>query len=130
MNSVKLSHEINANLIILFTDEIKFVKILSKFRPPCNVTCPTNCLKIKQIMKLIRGIKSFFYDEKNIINIEELIRIIIENYKQKNFIKNNIKIIVINAYIDKNKNKNFNNNDNKNILNNTYIRNGVYICDD
>ena len=26
-NSVKVSHEINANLIILFTDEIKFAKI-------------------------------------------------------------------------------------------------------
>ena len=117
-NSVKVSHEINTNLIIFFTDEIKFAKILSKFRPPCITACPTKCLNFKQVMRLIRGIVPFYYEGIDYNhNEEELIKIVVEHLLQENIIQDNVNIIVINAFVNNNKKLNYFNS-----------RNGMYIC--
>lgn len=101
-NSVKLSFEINTSLIILFTDEVKFAKVISRFKPPCCIACPTNSLIFKQFGRLIRGVIPYFYEKK--INEEELIQILIKHFGQKNIIQETINIIVINAFLDNGKN--------------------------
>ena len=105
-------------MIILFTDDIKFAKILSKFRPPCCIACPTKQLFFKKVMRLIRGVVPFLYDGLKINSEEELIKIVIEHFGQENIIQNNANIIVINAYVK---------NDDKKI-NCFNTRNGMYIC--
>lgn len=54
--AVKTSFDIEVGLIILFTDELKFAKTLSKFRPSCRIVCVAKDQFTFNYLRLIRGV--------------------------------------------------------------------------
>ena len=110
-NAVKVTHEIKADLIILFTDEINFAKCLSKFRPPCLIACPTKSEIVSRFLRLYRGVIPFIH--KDIEKTQEIIDNLIEIFVKKDIIDKNIKILMINAYMDEGNSETI-----KNFLNN------------
>jgi pyruvate kinase len=60
--AVKTSFDLNVGLIILYTDNYKLAKCLSKFRPKCRIVCVTNQYKYFNFLRLIRGVTPFLFD--------------------------------------------------------------------
>jgi pyruvate kinase len=113
-NAVKLSHEINAGLIILFTDQIQFAKILTNLRPPCIIACPTSSIKSYRFLRLFRGVIPYLHEE-SIFSIDDLLKKLIEKFRGKNIICKYVKSILIRANVNK---KNLDKNNEKDNYNN------------
>lgn len=111
-NTVKMSHEINADLIVLFTDQIHFAKILTSLRPTCIIAFPTTSIIISRFLRLYRGVIPFFYE--NLYTTKDVLDKLIETFKEKNIINKKVKIILTRAYLNVNKNTNSNDNDHNN----------------
>lgn len=99
-NAVKLSHEINADLIILFTDQVKFAKILSNLRPPCVIACPTSSSISYRFLRLFRGVIPYLHEDT--IIIEDLLTRLIEKFRGKNIVNKVVKCVIIRAYLKRN----------------------------
>lgn len=100
--AVKLAHEIKAEMIILSTDNPSFAKNLSNYRPPCIISYPNNNQDYTKYSRLMRGVLPFYHKKKELKN-EELLKLLIETFINRNFIKKEIsKIIVINAFVETN----------------------------
>lgn len=118
-NAVKLSHEINAELIIIFTDQIQFAKILSNFRPPCIIACPTSSPISYRFLRLFRGIIPYLYKDPMIV--QDLLSKLINKFREKNIINKTVKCILIRAHVKKRNNEIANDVDNYN--------NGIFCYD-
>jgi len=116
--SVKMSHEINADLIILFTDNIQFGKILSNLRPNCIIACPTTSIILSRFLRLFRGVIPFYYEQLNCT--QKVIDKLIDRFREKNIINKNIKTILIRAFLNNEQNKKL---ENKNYNNGVFILN-------
>jgi len=101
-NTVKISHEINADLIVLFTDQIHYAKILTSLRPNCIIACPTNSVFLSRFLRLYRGVIPFFYENLN--STKDVLEKLIERFKEKNMINKNLNIILTRAYLNVDKN--------------------------
>lgn len=66
---VKTVFDMNISLIILSTDNPKYAKTLSKFRPNCCIICATNDKKVYNHIRLIRGVSPFLFDMKSSDNL-------------------------------------------------------------
>ncbi len=111
-NAVKLSHEINAELIILFTDNIKFAKILTNLRPPCIIACPTYSDFCYRFLRLFRGVIPYLH--KDPITIQILLSKLIGKFREKDIINKADKSIIIRAYVNKKNHQIYNDLDNYN----------------
>lgn len=98
-NAVKLSHEISAELIILFTDEINFAKLLSNLRPSCIIACPTTSPILNRFLRLFRGVIPFHC--KNCYKKKDILNKLKERFLEKHIIEN-FKAVLVNAYLEKN----------------------------
>ena len=62
-SAVKTVFNVNAVLLILYTDECAFAKSLSKFRPTCRIICVTNDEKHFDYLRLLRGVSPFYQNK-------------------------------------------------------------------
>jgi pyruvate kinase len=109
-SAVKTVFEVNVGLIILYTDNHKFAKALSKYRPNCRIICIIDNESIYNYLRLLRGVSPFLYNYDDINNIDKLTNKIIETAKTKNLLSpNSDLVLVINAYQDVEKSENYKN---------------------
>jgi pyruvate kinase len=100
-SAVKTVFDVNVGLIILYTDNHKFAKALSKYRPNCRIICITDNESIYSYLRMFRGVSPFLYEYDDINNIDKLTNRIIETARMKNLlVPNSDLVLVINAYQD------------------------------
>jgi pyruvate kinase len=111
--AVKMSHEIKAGLIILFTDDVKNCKAIVNYRPPCLIGCPNMNQNEVKYLRTVRGVCPFHHmiPCTNIQEQEKIIKEIVKYIIERNFIKDLDKFILVNTFIQKKSN----------------IKNGIYI---
>ncbi len=101
-NTVKISHEINADLIVLFTDQIHYAKILTSLRPNCIIACPTNSVFLSRFLRLYRGVIPFFYENLN--STKDVLEKLIERFTEQSFAMENKflpRIAVLRSFLHK-----------------------------
>ncbi len=68
--AVKTVFDLNIGLIILYTDDYRFAKTLSKFRPNCRIVCVTKDHKVFNYLRILRGVSPFIFDVEEETNIK------------------------------------------------------------
>jgi len=99
--AARLSHEIKADLIILFTDNKRYVKVLSQFSPNCIVAVPSSIGNEASFLRLLRGVIPYYHssDLVEYSSIESSLGKIVTSFKSKKLIKEDlVKIIIVNAF--------------------------------
>ncbi len=71
--AVKTVFDLNIGLIILYTDDYRFAKTLSKFRPNCRIVCVTKDQKVFNYLRILRGVSPFIFDaeEESEIKVDD-----------------------------------------------------------
>ena len=98
--ATKASYRLNVELMIIFTDNYKFVKKLVILRPRCLIIYPSVDNEEIKIVNMFRGVTPFKYEFEN-IRQEELINNILVLAKENNLIDKKSKVIFVNAYTKK-----------------------------
>lgn len=58
--TIKMSFDMEASFIILYTDNYRYAKYLSKFQPNCKIVCVTNDESSIDFMSLCRGVITYY----------------------------------------------------------------------
>lgn len=109
--AVKSVFDVNADLVILYTDNFMFAKMLTKYHPGCRVVCVTHCKHISNYLRVIRGVTPFLIENFKINNdtltpdeFDQLTRRIVANVSE--MISHSNVILVVNAFTDNSQFKN------------------------
>lgn len=70
-SAVKMSFDLLASYIVLFTDNYKYAKFLSKYQPDCKIFCVTNDFCHHSYMNLCRGVVAYYTQKSDISSFND-----------------------------------------------------------